>query len=72
MYPCGIAKESRTHNVGECDMYNEERHVLEEEVRKIDECGMERFSTLLQIIVRKRLLPHNIDGGHKRRNRKGT
>ena len=27
-------------------MYEEERDVLEAEVRKIDECGMEKFSTL--------------------------
>ena len=27
--PCGKAKESRTHIVGECEMYKEERDVLE-------------------------------------------
>ena len=43
MCPCGKAKESRTHIVGE--MYKEERDVLEE-MRKIDECDMEKAETL--------------------------
>ena len=43
MCPCGKAKESRTHIVGE--MYKEERDVLEE-MRKIDECDMEKSETL--------------------------
>ena len=30
--------------MGECEMYKEDRDVLE--VRKIDECGMEKFGTL--------------------------
>ena len=33
MCPCGKAIESRTHIVGECEMYKEERDVLEEEMR---------------------------------------
>ena len=31
MCPCGKAMESRTHMVGECEMYKEERNVLGEE-----------------------------------------
>ena len=45
MCPCGKAVESRTQMVGECEMYKEERDVFEE-MRKIDECGMEKFDTL--------------------------
>ena len=46
MCPCGKAIESRIHIVGECERYKEERDVLEEEMRKIDECDMEQFGTL--------------------------
>ena len=45
MCSCGKALESRTHLVGECEMYKEERNLLEE-MRKIDECDMEKFGTL--------------------------
>ena len=45
MYPGGSAVESTTHVVGECETYKEERDVLDE-MRKIDECGMEKFGTL--------------------------
>ena len=38
------AVESRHHIVGECETCKEERDVLE--MRKIDECGMEKFGTL--------------------------
>ena len=31
---CGKTKESRTHIVGECEMYDEERDVLDEENRR--------------------------------------
>ena len=31
------------HAVGECEIYEEERDVLE--MRKIDECGMDKFGT---------------------------
>ena len=44
MCPCGRAVESRTHMVGECKIYKEERDVLEE-MRKIDECGTEKLGT---------------------------
>ena len=39
--------ESRGHMVGECEIYKEERDVLKEKIRKIDECGMDEFSTLI-------------------------
>ena len=29
MCPCGTTIESRTHKVGECEIYNEERDALE-------------------------------------------
>ena len=47
MCPCGKEIESRTpiRVAGECEMYKEERGVLEE-MRGIDECGMEEFDTL--------------------------
>ena len=46
MPPFGKAIESRIHIVGEYEMYKEERDVLEEEMRKIDECDMDEFDTL--------------------------
>ena len=45
MCPCGKAKESRTHVVGECEICKEERDVLKE-MRKIDECDMQKLRTL--------------------------
>ena len=39
------AVESRTHIVGECEIYKEERDVLKE-MRKIGECDMDKFGTL--------------------------
>ena len=46
MCPCGEAIESRSHVVGECEMYKEEREVLEE-MREVDECEMyKEFGTL--------------------------
>ena len=44
--PCGATIESRTRIVGECEIYKEERDVLEEEVRKLDVCDMEEFGRL--------------------------
>ena len=38
MCTCGKAVESRTHIVGECEIFKEERDVLEE-MRSIDESG---------------------------------
>ena len=43
--PCSKAVEGRTRIVGECEIYKEERDVLQE-MRKIDECDMETFGTL--------------------------
>ena len=45
MYPCGTTIESRTHIVGECETYKEERDALEE-MRKFDVCDMEEFGRL--------------------------
>ena len=36
MCPCGTTIESRTHIVGECEIYKEERDALEEDMRKLD------------------------------------
>ncbi len=35
--PCGTKAERRTHIVGECEIYEYEQDVLEEEMRKSDE-----------------------------------
>ena len=40
MCPCGTIIESRTHIVGECEIYKEERDALGE-MRKLDVCDME-------------------------------
>ena len=45
--PCGIAIETRTRIVGECDMYKEEPGVLKE-MKETYESDMEEFGTLLQ------------------------
>lgn len=45
MSSCGKVKESRTHNVRECEMYKAERDMLEE-MRKMDECDMDKFCAL--------------------------
>ena len=47
MCPCGKAVESRTHIVGDCEMCLEERDLLEEVMREIDECDMEEFGRLV-------------------------
>ena len=44
MCPYGKAAERTNHIVGECEIHKEERHVLE--MKKIEECGMEKFGTL--------------------------
>ena len=46
MFPCGTTIESRTRVIGECELYTEERDVLVEETRKLDECDMEEFARL--------------------------
>ena len=60
MCPCGKAIDSRTHIAGECEVFKEERDVLEEEMREIDECGIE------EIAARKRSLSQEIDSGEKK------
>ena len=45
MCPCGTTIESRTHIVGECETYKEERDALEE-MRKLGVCVMEEFGRL--------------------------
>ena len=40
---CGTTIKSRTHIVGECEMYKKERDALEGEMMKLDECDMEVF-----------------------------
>ena len=44
--PCGKAMESRTHIVAECELYKEERDVLEGEMRDMNEGGTESFEGL--------------------------
>ena len=44
--PCGTTIESRTHIVGESEIYKEEQDALEEEMRKFDVCDMEEFGRL--------------------------
>ena len=44
MCPCGKAVEGIRHILGECEIYREERDALE--MRKINECDMEKFGTL--------------------------
>ena len=46
MGPCGKAVESRTHIVGKCEIYKEERDVLQKGMTKIDECDIDKLSTL--------------------------
>ena len=46
MCPRGTTIESRTHVVGECDIYKEERNALENEIMKLDACHMEEFGRL--------------------------
>ena len=46
MCPRGTTTESRTHIVGECEIYKEERDALEEEMGKLDVCDMEEFGRL--------------------------
>ena len=44
--PCGKAKESRTHIVAECELYQEERDVLEGEVRDLNKSAVKSVDTL--------------------------
>ena len=45
MCPCRVTLESRTHIVGECEIYKEKRDVLEE-MGKLDVSDMEEFGRL--------------------------
>ena len=45
MCPCGTTIESRTHIVGECEIYKEEPGALEE-MMKVELCYMEEFGRL--------------------------
>ena len=67
MCPCGTTIESRTHIVGECEIYKEERDALEE-MRKLDVCDMEEFGRLESGEKTIAILG---DGGRRRRNRTG-
>ena len=66
--PCGNAMESRTHLVVECELYKEERDVLEGDMRDMNEDGMKPFDALDSGEKTMAILR---DGGHRRRNRKG-
>ena len=44
--PCGKAMESRTHIMAECELYKEERDVLEGEMRDMNEDCMKSFAAL--------------------------
>ena len=46
LYGTTIIIESRTHIVGECEIYKEELDALEEDIRQLDECEMEEFGRL--------------------------
>ena len=43
---CGKTIESRTHIVAECELYQEERDVLEGEMQDLNKSGMESFDAL--------------------------
>ena len=45
MCPCGTTTESRTHLIGECEIYKEERDALKE-MRSLDVCDIEEFARL--------------------------
>ena len=44
--PCGKARESRVHIVAECELYKEERDILVEEMREVEEGGIKSFDAL--------------------------
>ena len=54
MCRCGTTIESRTHIVGECEMYKEDRNTLEEEMRKLDDVTWK--SLVDKRVTRKRSL----------------
>ena len=44
--PCGKAMEGRIHEVGECELYMEERDALEGGMRDLNKGGMKSFDAL--------------------------
>ena len=71
MHRCALvtkAKESGTHVVGECYMYNEKRDVLDE-MRNIRQKNVIRRKLVKQDNSERAIAAYEIDGGHKRRNR---
>ena len=44
--PCGKTRESRINIVAECELYKEERDMLEEEMREVKEGGIKSFDVL--------------------------
>ena len=44
--PCGKARESRIHIVAECELYKDERDILEGEMREVKEGGIQSFDAL--------------------------
>ena len=52
---CGTTIESRTHKVGECEIYKKEWDASEE-IRKFDVCDMEKFGRLESIEKRIAIL----------------
>ena len=44
--PCGEARESRIHIVAECELYKDERDILEKEKREVKEGGIKSFDVL--------------------------
>ena len=47
MCPFGTTIASRTRIIiGECEIYKEERDVLEKEMRKLDDCDVKEFGRL--------------------------
>ena len=44
--PCGKARESRKYIVAECELYKEERDILEGEMQEVKKGGMKSYDTL--------------------------
>ena len=59
-YPFGNADESRTHMVRGHELYKGERNVLliEEEMRKVDGCDMEKLVHTIAAKKRSQILGH--------------
>ena len=75
MCPCGTTIESttiesRTHTVGECEIYKEGRGSLEEGMRKLNVCDMEE-SGRLESSGKAIAVNGRIDVGRRRLNGTG-